>query len=222
MSKHPSSEYVEEARTIIQGMNARELTYSAKKGDILGVEKNLAGASKDIRSEALMEAVWGLLHTSKEYRQMDPAALLAEREAMMRSAVQAIESDPDMSEDDADRKLVEALMRTPSLQERRTSDVAEETYIEIIRALLEAKADPRRFAYADFASNEVQAYQDRAKEEEFKKGVADKGHGTIATSFGASELSGTYVDYGAGGLSIQQIAEIHKADKLIAMLRRYD
>lgn len=222
LSENPNSVYAGEANAILEQLLARALPRAAKQGDVEGVKASIQVASVDMRSEALMEAVWGLLHTTKVRRPFDPMTSIAESQAHARRVIQEIESDPDMPEAEANRKMLEAAMWSPPLfEEKRTSDVPEETYLWVIRTLLEASANPRRYAYADFSSNEVQAYRDKAKKKEFVESALEKGYSELRTSFGASEKSGTYVDYGSGGLSIEQVAEIHEASALLHLLKQY-
>jgi hypothetical protein len=134
-------------------------------------------------STALMEAVWGLLHTGMAYRYNEASMLV--------------------------------------LYQKRSGKAPQETYMEIIRLLLDAGADPERFAYADFASVEVQKKEQEPERKRFEQAIREKGYGKTTSAFGTSDLSGTYLHYGTGGLSIMEVAEIHQAEELIELLNEY-
>lgn len=180
--KFPESDYTFKADSTIAQMIKYALPRASKAGNIEEVKGCLPSADKDMRSLALMEAVWGLLHTNIWYKYNASGMLIIEK--------------------------------------TKSSNVVSENYLKIISILLKNGADPERFAFADFASVEVREWEQRDEVAKYRKDLSEKGYGKLATSFGDSELSGLYVDYGTGGLSIEEVARIHEAQALLDLINK--
>ncbi len=176
--RFPNTKRKNKVDSILIALNTNALPRAAKKGNVEKVSSLITNADVDMKSHALMEAVWGALYTSLAYEWKNEYSLVF---------------------------LSKRLAKTPR-----------ESYVAIIEFLLKNNANPKRFAFEDFGSVEV---REKASSDNLVKQVSKTGYGEVRSQIGG-DLNLNLIPFGTGGLSIKEVAEIHKADDILILLKK--
>lgn len=183
-TRFPDSKRNKEADSILIILKTFALPRAAKKGDIQKVKILIANADSNIKSHALMEAVWGALYTAP-----------------------AIETQK--------KKVGGYEYNDYDVISKRLGIAPRESYISIIELLLQNKANPEHFSFESFGSVEV-SKKERA--DALAKQVAENGYVSISQKIGG-DINLKLIPFGTGGFSIKDVAEIHKAEDILQLLK---